>query len=808
MFKNYFKTAWRNLTKNKTFSLINVLGLAGGIAFVLIAGAYIWTEVQVNADLKNKGHIYLVQSKCKNSDMGLDFATLAPIAKALKENYPGLILDYYHHDGITSIVSKGDKHFSEGLQVGDASLLSMFGFPLLYGDAKTALNKPTSLVITAGKAIKYFGKTDVVGQTLTIQSFSGNKQEFEITAAMKDPTRNTVTYWGNGINMGSYEFFLPATSLKFFGRDVAFESWQNAFIISYVHLIDGVNASDLEKPVEQLMKLNAAADMQKKLRIYFTPINDYYLQSNKGLAYRMIYSLGFVALFILIMAVINFINIATGNSVSRLREIGVRKVMGSTNGQLIIQFLTEAILITAFSVTVALVLYVAARKYFSDMLGKELPLLTDFPIYYLSLPFLTTVIVGTLAGLYPAFVLSRQNSIESLKGKFETVKEKIAFRHSLLVIQFITAIIVFVAAIVIDKQISFFFNTNLGYNKEQIITARIPRDWTTPGVKHMATIRNEFANLPEVASASFSFEIPDGASAGINNNLYKASQDSTQSINSESLYTDENYAVTYKIPLAAGEFFNTSGGVQDPAGIVLNQAAARALGWSDAKEAIGQKVKIQGSPTSFTIGGVVKDFHFGPMQESIRPMFFIHVQNALIYRYLSFKIKGGNIAAHISALQKKWSLLLPDAPFDYHFMDDTLAKLYSTEMQMKKASQAATVIALAIVLLGVLSIVTQSITRRTKEVGIRKVLGASVGQVIILFAREFFVVIVIANCLAWPLAWLTVNNWLSNYAYRIDLNFVPFITVTLLLTAFVAALIVIKTAKAASDNPVKSLRTE
>ena len=808
MIKNYFKLAWRNLSKNKAFSFINIVGLSAGIAFVLLIGSYIHSEIKVNADLKNNDRIYMVQSKWKDPNMGYDFATLAPLVKALKENYPGMVEDYYHHDGITSIVSKGDKKFSEGLQVGDASMLDMFGFPLLYGNAKTALDKPNALALTAAMAKKYFGKTDVLGQTLTIQSFSGSKQDFEITAVLKDPPMNTITNWGNGINKGENQFFLPATSLRFFGRDAGFEAWQNAFIISYVQLKKGIRPVDMQKPVEQLMKLNVAPDVQKNLSIYFTPIKDYYLQSNNGIAYRMIYSLGFVALFILLMAIINFVNISVGSSVSRLKEIGVRKVMGSTKTQLIAQFLSESILLVAFSVFISLIIYTIARPFFSDMLGKQLPLLTSFRLYFIFIPLAIILFVGVLAGIYPAFLLSRQKSVESLKGKLETVKEKIIFRHSLIGVQFITAIIVFIAAIVIDKQVNFFLGKDLGYKKDQVITAKVPRDWTPQGVQHMATLRNEFARLPEVEAASFSFEIPDGASANMNNTVYKASQDSSHGIIAESLFTDEKYTDTYKIPVVAGEFFNAKGGLPDSAAVVINESIVKGLGWPDAGKAIGQQIKFQGNPRTFIVGGVVKDFHFGPLQESIRPIYFIHVSNAPLFRYMSFKIKPGNTAASIAAIQKKWSAIIPDAPFAYVFMDDTLAKLYQMEMQMKKASFAATVIAMLIVLLGVLGIVTQSISKRTKEVGIRKVLGASVLHVIVLFAKEFSLIILIANCIAWPLAYIALSKWLNNYAYRIDLTLLPFALVGFILLALVAVLISIKTMRTALMNPVKSLRTE
>jgi putative ABC transport system permease protein len=544
MIENFIKTAWRNLIKHKTFFAINVFGLSAGIAFAMLIGVFIWSEFQVNKDLRNNDRIYMIRSKWKNPDMGYDFSTLGPLSKALKTNYPSLVSNYYHHDGITSIISIGDKHFSEGLQVGDASLISMFGLKLLYGNPVTALNDPTSIAITAAKAIKYFGKTDVLGETLTLQSFSGSKQDFTITAVLKDPPFNTVTSWGNGINKGTNEVFLGEKSLKFFGRDAGFESWQNAFMISYVELKEGVNPALLNEPVKQLLKLNTAADIQQNLQIELVPLKDYYLQSNNGIAYRMIWSLGFVALFILLMAIINFINISIGNSVTRLKEIGVRKVMGGSKLQVVFQFLTESVLLTAFAVIVAIAMYVSVSPYFGDLVGKKLPAINELPLEFIAVPFVIFFFIGVLAGIYPAFALSKQKSIASLKGKMDTVQGKIAFRYSLTTIQFVTGIVVFICALVIREQVNYFFSTDLGYNRNKIITAKVPRDWSPKGVDHMAAIRNEFAAMPEVQSSSFSFEIPDGASANNNINLFKASEDSSHGVITESLFTDEKYRDT------------------------------------------------------------------------------------------------------------------------------------------------------------------------------------------------------------------------------------------------------------------------
>jgi putative ABC transport system permease protein len=808
MFRNHIKLAWRNLIKHKVYSLINITGLTIGIAGILFVGSFIYSEISVNHDVRNNSRIYMVQSKWKDPDLGYDFATLAPISKALKENYPNLVADYYHHDGITSIISKGDKKFSEGLQVGDSTFLSMFGFELLQGNAKTALNNPNSMALTAAMAKKYFGRTDVLGETLTIQSFSGSKQEFEIKAVLKDPPFNTITNWGDGINNGANEFFLPASSLRFFGRDAGFESWQNAFIISYVELKEGVDPSSLLEPVKYLTELNASEHVRKNLEVYFTPVKDYYLSSNNGIAFRMIYALGIVAFFILLMAVINFVNITIGNSFHRIREIGVRKVMGSTKVQLTSLFLTESILLCAFAMTTALLIYVAGRAYVGEILGKQLPALSSFPVYFMLLIMLLVVVVGFLAGSFPAFILSSQASVSSLKGKLGSVGEKIILRKGMISLQFIVAIVVFTAAVVIDKQVDFFFHKDLGYDRERVITARVPRDWTPQGVQKMEMIRNEFSTLPEVAGASFSFEIPDGASAGKNNIIFKASQDSASGIIAESLFTDEKYLSTYVIPLAAGEFFNEKGGLVDSATVVLNSAAAKALGWDDPGSAINQLVKFQGNQTIFRVTGVVKDFHFGPLQQRIQPLYFIHVKNAPLFRYLSFRLHPGNTSKEIAAIQSKWASLFPDAPFDYKFIDETLARLYLTETRMKKAASLATIVSLIIVLLGVSGIVAQNISRRTKEVGIRKVLGASVSQIITLFAKDFVPVVFIANLAAWPLAFVLLRNWLDNYAYRVDLTPLPFAIVTMIVLALIALLITYKVSRIATESPVKSLRTE
>ena len=321
----------------------------------------------------------------------------------------------------------------------------------------------------------------------------------------------------------------------------------------------------------------------------------------------------------------------------------------------------------------------------------------------------------------------------------------------------------------------------------------------------METIRNQFADVPSVSSVSLSYEIPDGNSSGAAA-LYRFGADSSTAITTQALTTDENYVSLYQIPVSAGSFFE--GHALDSGKVIINEAAANALGWKNISDAVGKQVRIPGDPTVFLIKGVTNNFHFGSMQQRVAPIVFFNVQFAPIYRYMSFKLKPGNIAAGIDGLQKKWSSLLPGAPFEYKFMDDTLVNLYQSEIQLKKASYAATLLALIIVLLGVIGLISLSIQKRTKEIGIRKVLGSSVAAIISLFLKEFLLVILIGGAVACPLAYIIMHNWLQGYAYRINISVTPFILSIVCLGFITALLICLQTIKAAIANPVKSLRTE
>lgn len=801
MLKNYFKLAWRNIIKHPFYSTVNIVGLFAGITFVLLISGYVWSELEVNKNLRNAKQQYFLQSEWKDQNMGLPITTLAPVAKRLKEDYPNLVANYYRWDGITSVVSKGDKNFREGIQLGDSTILNMYGFELLHGNKATALQAPYSAVITAATAIKYFGKTDVIGESITIQSFSGGKKEFAVTGVLKPIDKNSVTNLNDNNNN---TFFIPTNTYNYFGR-TDMDNWTNTWIPSYIELKEGASIASVDKAIKQLMETNAPDIIKTNLKIQLIPLTSYYINRDNGLVKRMLYTLGSIAFFILLMAVINFINIAVSNAGNRMREIGVRKVLGGLRLQLITQFLAESFILVMLATLLALAAYPLTKPLFAEMVGKQIPSLTSFPVYFIAVLVVLVLLLGLLAGAYPAFVLSSVNTVNSLKGKLKTVNENKWLRKSLVGFQFAVALMVLSCAAVITMQVNYFFSQRLGYNKEYVVSSQVPRDWSPEGVRKMKTIRDQFAAMPQVSSVSLSYEIPNGMNGG-QPSVYNMGSDSTTAVPMQALVTDENYLSTYQIPLADGAFFDSRS--LDSGKVILNEKAIKALGYQTVSAAIGKQVRIPNDPTVFTIKGVVNDFHFFSMQDGIQPVVFFNVSNAITYRFLSFKLKPGNIPASIQAIQKKWSRLMPGSSFEYSFMDDALKKLYALEIQLKKAAYAATILSLVIVLLGVLGLVSLSIHKRIKEVGIRKVLGASAGSVIVLFIKEFAFIIFIAAIIACPLAYIVMKNWLSNYAAHISLSASPFIFSILVLALVTLILIAGQTFKTAIANPVKSLRTE
>ena len=492
MLKNYFKIAWRNIIKSRSYAAVNIAGLAVGITFMLLMGSYVWNELEVNHSLRNSDDQYIIQSSWGDAST-YDLTTVGALARNLKERYPNLIENYYRWDGITSNVSKGDKVFRENIQIGDSTLLSMYGFPLLVGNPATALNDPYSAVITEETAFKYFGRKDVTGETLSIGSFSGTRHDFLITGVLKKIPRNSIISI-NDDNRNTV--FLSGACIGYFGRVI--DSWNNPWIVGYVQLKKGVHPAAIEQIMRRLVKQNTPLGISDQMHPLLVPLKQYYLEANNGLVRKMLSTLTIIALFILFMAIVNFVNISVSQASARMKEIGVRKVLGGMRKQLIFQFLTESFLLVVLSTIFALGLYEIFRPALNKILDTQIPNLIGFPFYIYGSLIVLVLFISLLSGFYPALVLSGLKPVEVIKGKLTSIKENIGLRKFLVAFQFSIAAIVLIGAILISRQVNFFLNSDLGYDKSYILSAQVPRDWTPMGVQHMETIRNEFAKIPIV----------------------------------------------------------------------------------------------------------------------------------------------------------------------------------------------------------------------------------------------------------------------------------------------------------------------
>ncbi|RFM31702.1 ABC transporter permease [Chitinophaga silvisoli] len=802
MLLNYILVAWRNMKKNRFHAILNIVGLAIGIAFTGMIMAHVWNELQVNRELKNADRQFVIRSKWKDPNMGFDLSTSGALPKALKEQYPTLVKNYYRWDGVTLTVHGDQKDFKENVQIGDTTLLDMFGMKVLAGNANNALSTPNSMIMTAELAKKYFGTINAIGRSVEIENMSGQRKPFMLTAvisvARDNAATDLVSTYRNGI-------ILPESCISYFGRTI--DDWKNVYIVGYVELQPGVKASQLYGPITKLLKENTPANIYDNLTPEVVNVRDNYLNQNNGLVRRMLYTLSGIGLFILLMAVINFINISVSSAASRMKEIGMRKVLGGKKQQLVAQFLTESLITVSISTLLAFGCYLLLAPLFEQMVGKPLPALNDFPAYFAAYLLLFVVLTGLAAGLYPAFVLSALPSLSSLKGTLKSVKENIALRKSLVAFQFFTAVVVLIAAFIITRQVQLFFSKGIGYDKEYVISAQVPRDWSPAGVAKMEGIRRQLAESPVVKDVSLTYEIMDGNNGG-SLNIFPLGGDATAAVTAFQLSTDRHFARTFQVPMVAGEYLGREGMPADVHKIVINAKTAKALGYKDAADAVGKQVKFAELQDPYTIGGVTKDFHFQSMQQSISPMVFFPLEAFNTYRYFAIKIKAGNIPEALETIRQKWSLLMPGAPFEYKFMDESLAKMYRSEIQLEKTAYTATVLALVIVLLGVIGLVSLTIQKRTREMGIRKVLGASVNSIISLFIKDFMGVMIIASALACPAAYYLMQYWLNSYEYHIEIKAMPIVMIIVSLGLLTSVMIVLQTLKVAFANPVKSLKTE
>ena len=797
MLSNYWKIMVRNLMKHKVYSGINVFGLTIGITFAVMIGVFCWGELQVNKQLKDVDRLYIVERDMKDTS-GMGFFAPTPIGRTLKEQYPTLVENYFRFYDRNIKVSKEDKHFVIQGIIGDSTFLTMFGLPVLYGDAKTALSKHHSVVITEKMAKQFFNRVDVVGETLTLTNGLREKKEVVITAVLEDLQRNSVTDLV-GINA---QYIVPLQDVRdFLLTDM--QTLEDDFIITYLKLRPKAQLNDVQRAMSRWIKNNGSPQQKRVANLNLKSLKDYYLITQNGAAQKMIFILSGIACFILLLAIINFVNISIASATVRLKEIGVRKVIGGIRKQIIFQFLSESLIITVMAGLFAIGCYELLRPAFEGLLNVSLPVFWKLDITFWKWFVVALVLVGVMAGSYPAFFMSSYRVIESLKGKLKSAKEGLLFSKGLMTVQFLVAIFIFCCSIVITQQVSYFLEKDLGYDKSFVLTvSSVPRIWTDEGIRQMNSAKHEFLTSSHVESVSLSWEIPNGNN-GDDVSLYRYGSDEDKSILMPLLKSDEDFDDVYKIKINEGEFFSEQNGSWKPNRIVINEATSKLLNLH-----VGDQARMRGTDTVFTVTGVVGDFNFFSLRDPVKPVVIMHPKDLHVYRFFSFRLKPGNLAESVEDVEKHWKKLFPEDPFDYAFMDDRLASLYKSEQQLKKASTLATGVMLMIVLIGVLGLVALNVAKRTKEIGVRKVLGASMLSIMTLFSKEYIRMILVAFALAVPSALYFVDSWLSGFAYRVTLHWWMFTLPGLGLLFVALGVVIIQSYKAASVNPVKSLRTE
>ena len=799
MFKNYLITAWRNLWRHKFYSATNSIGLAIGIAFSLLIGVFIRQEWSVNSTLKDADRLCILESRWKEEGMGFPILTPAPASKELKEQYPGLVENYYRFWERSVTVSKDNQVFREQVLMGDTTFFSMFGFPVLYGDAETALQDPHAVVITRSLALKYFGKENAVHEVLTLATEASGNQDHVVMAVLKDLPRNSVS---NLVGMDA-QLFLPLTVAKHF-RSGNEDSWWS-YMLSYIKRTPGTSQAEVQRALEELFEKNRTADQKDRLtHLEAIPLTEYYLVSNNAAIQKLLFTLLIILVFIMLVAMINFVNITIGNSITRLKEIGVRKVIGGVKRQLIFQFLADAVIQTYVATLCALILYQLLQSYFSDLLMTSLPSLSDFgPLFWTGLAG-SVLFLGILAGTYPAFMLSSLRPIESLKGKMGAVGSKRLFARALLIVQFMLAIVVFFSALVISRQVSFFLSKNLGYTRSGVLTvSSVPRIWSAAGgLQKMEEAKKEFLILSHVQAVTLSWEVPNGNFGNVAG-LYTAGRSSEEALSMPMLIADEAYASVYAIEVKEGVFFQQPQESHWTNRLVINEAAQKAL-----QVSVGDKLRITGSDSVYTLAGVVKDFNYASLRDKIGPIMFRHTDDVVRFRYFSFRLASGNLPEAVDALEKKWKEVFPQTPFVYAFMDKNLQDLYKTELQLSKASGIATVLVLIIAGLGMLGLVAMNVSQRTREIGIRKVLGATVSAILVMLSKEYIRLILVALMPAIPAAFFLTSRWLDEFAYRIHIAWWMYAMPVSFVLLLVILVVTGQSLKTALANPVDSLRTE
>ena len=814
MIKNYFKIAFRNLWKNKGYSAINIFGLAVGLATCLLIILYITDELGYDRFYKNADRIYRINSDLRIGGGNLHFTqTSDMMGQLLKKDYPQ-IEEYtriYTSDG-DKLIKKGNDFINEKNAASvDSTFFSVFSMPAIEGDTKTALNEPNAVVVTESTAKKYFGvSTNILGKTIEIKN-GQTTRPYKVTAVIKDMQHNShfnfdflfsmknVDYqWGQltSHNFHTYLLLKPGTDYKAFEKN--FEQYIVKYVLPEAKRFMNINSMEEFRKAGNMIEYSLIP--LTKIHLY----SDYSFEITPSGNIQYVYIFAAVALFILVLACINFMNLSTARSTNRAKEVGIRKVLGTERKTLIAQFLVESTITACISLCIAIVIAYFVLPLFNNVATKSLSVSDLLNVKILPFLILLPFLVGLLAGSYPAFFLSNFKPIVVLKGNTNTGFKKSNLRNVLVVFQFATSIMLIIATIIVYNQLNYIQTTKLGFNKDQVLVI----DGAYALNNNAQAFKNDILAMKGVSSGTMSAYIPVSNSSRSDNTYSKEAVMDTKSLIDMQTWTiDYDYLKTMGMEIVKGRNFSKDFGT-DSSARLITETTAKLLGYSDP---IGKKIYVpsdtpgDNSMVPLEIIGVVKDFHFESLRQNIGPL-CMRLGNST--GLASFKITTANAPDLIRQIETKWKALAPGLPFSYRFLSESFDEMYRSEQRAGSIAIVFAILAVLIACLGLFGLVTFMAEQRTKEIGVRKVLGASVTNVVALLSKDFLLLVLIACVFAFPLAWWAMHKWLMDFAYRVNIKWWVFVVAAI--AALLIALIAISfhSIKAAIANPVKSLRTE
>ncbi len=799
--------AWRNIKRHKAYSAINILGLAIGIAACLLILQYVSFELSYENFQVNKDRIYRVQQdRFDNGKLSTQWAAGAYAAgNSFKAAIPE-IEDYVKVVGNGRVTTdvKNQPLKIEKVYFTNASFFNIFTYPLIAGNKNTALKEPFTAALSETTAKKIFGATNVVGKTLQLN----RKDNYTITAVYKDAPVNTQLKPDMLLSYATYLKWTTDSSGN--GPETAWE-WDGC--LTYLLLHKGVNPAVVEKKFIPVVEKGVGEDMKKYnsgVVYHLQPLTDIHLYSHYMMEPgengdgKTVYLLLAIAFFIVVIAWVNYINLATARAITRAREVGVRKAVGSQRSQLIVQFLSESALLNGFALVLALLIVLIAIPGFNELSGQQLSFsLFGNANFWVGL--ISLFLIGVFfSGLYPAFVLSGFKPIEVLKGKLDTTKQGGLLRKSLVVFQFAASLFLLMGTVTVYQQIQYMRKQSLGINIDQTLIVQPPIvGLDSTFLQKITAFKQELQQKASVQHITVSTSIPGEAVGWNAGGIKLVGQDESKQKQYRVIGVDYDYIKTYGLKLIAGRPFDKSFG-SDKNSVIFNQKGIEQLGFNKPADAIGKKIDFWGN--QYTIEGVTENFHQQSLREAYEPLILRLIPD--VNGSISIKTSAANAAKTISSVKSEWDNFFPGNTLEYFFLDDHFDEQYKADKRFGQVFGLFTSLAILVACLGLFGLASFTTLQRTKEIGIRKVLGASVGNILNLLYREFALLLWIAFIIATPLAWFTTSNWLQNYAFRISLQWTYFVLPFVIIITIAFITVSFQSIKAAVANPVKSLRTE